>query len=95
MVLAEYGHIEAIPLDAADWRPTVRGAERLVESLRDGMDQVLLYRELATLRRDVDIPQTLDDLEWRGVPRGRFVAFCDRWGFGSIRGRPRSWIEET
>jgi hypothetical protein len=94
MVLAEYGHIENIPLDAEQWTPSVRGAERLVEALRSGMDDVLLYRDLATLRRDVDLPHALDDLRWRGVPRDRFLAFCDRWGFGSIRERPRRWAED-
>ena len=94
MVLAEYGHLEDIPLDAAAWTPSVRGAERLVEALRVGMDDVLLYRELATLRRDVGIRQSLDDLRWRGVPRERFLAFCDRWGFGSIRERPTHWTDE-
>jgi 5'-3' exonuclease len=93
MVLAEYGHLERIPLDAAAWIPTVRGAERLVEALRDGMDDVLLYRELATLRRDVPITESLEDLRWQGVPRDRFLSFCDRWGFGSIRERPARWID--
>jgi 5'-3' exonuclease len=93
MVLAEYRHLEAIPLDASAWRPSVRGAERLVEVLREEMDDALLYRELATLRRDVSLPETLEDLRWRGVPVDRFEAFCDRWGFGSIRGRPTRWIE--
>ncbi len=93
LVLAEYGHLEEIPLDAAEWKPSVRGAERLVEALRDGMEDALLFRELATLRRDVPIPETLEDLEWQGVPRQRFLAFCDRWGFGSIRERPSRWME--
>jgi 5'-3' exonuclease len=91
LVLAEYSHLENIPLDAAAWGPKVRGAERLVEALRDGMGDALLYRELATLRTDVPLSESLEDLEWQGVPRGPFLAFCDRFGFGSIRDKPTKW----
>ncbi len=94
LLLAEYTHIESIPADPVDWAPKVRGAERLAESLRDGMDDALLYRELATLRLDVPIGEALDDLEWQGVPRGPFLALCDRLGFGSIRDKPSKWREE-
>ena len=91
MVLSEYRHIERIPLDADLWTPQVRGASRLVDSLRHGMGPALLYRFLATLRRDVPIAESLADLEWRGVHREAFEGLCARWGFGSIRERPRRW----
>ena len=94
LVLAEYTRIEDIPLDASEWVPKVRGAERLVESLRDGMDDALLYRRLAVLRTDVPITETIDDLEWKGVPRRAFAEFCDRFGFGSIREKPTRWRDE-
>ena len=92
-VLAEYRHLEAIPLEASLWKPEVRGAERLVETLRAGLADALMYRFLATLRRDVPLRESLADLEWRGVPRPRFLAFCERWGFGGLRDRPRRWRE--
>ena len=92
MVLAEYRQLEGIPLDATEWTPVVRGAARLVASLEEGMENARLYRELATLRRDVPITESLGDLEWQGVPRQRFNDFCDQWGFGSLRERPRRWI---
>ena len=72
LVLAEYGHLEDIPLDPRDWIPKVRGKERLAESLRLGFDDALLFRELATLRLDVPIAEDLAALEWHGVPRRRF-----------------------
>lgn len=93
LLLAEYRHIEAIPLEPDRWSPAVRGKERLVESLRSGMADALLYRELATLRRDVPLGETLEDLAWRGVPRRRFWEFCDRWGFTGLRERPHRWAE--
>jgi len=92
-ILAEYRHLEGIPLEAPLWKPGVRGAERLVEALRGSLSEALIYRFLATLRYDVPLGENLADLEWRGVPRGRFLEFCDRWGFGGLRERPRRWRE--
>ena len=93
LVLAEYQHIEAIPLDAEDWSVTVRGAERLAEALRNGMANALLFRYLATLREDVPLTETVEDLEWHGARRGDFNALCDTWGFGTLRNRPIRWQE--
>ena len=93
LVLAEYPHIEDIPLEAELWSVQVRGAPRLVESLRARMGEALLFRFLARLRPDVPLKETAEDLRWRGVPRGRFLDFCDRYGFGSIRDRPTVWVD--
>jgi 5'-3' exonuclease len=92
-LLARYGHIDYIPADPADWDVQVRGAARLAGSLQEHRDDALLYRRLATLRRDVPITESLGDLEWRGVPRRRFVEFCERWGFGNLRERPHRWAD--
>ncbi|HSJ71701.1 MAG TPA: 5'-3' exonuclease H3TH domain-containing protein [Acidimicrobiia bacterium] len=93
-VLARYGHLEQIPASEADWDVTVRGAGKLAETLRSSMDAALLFRDLATLRTDAEIPQTLDDLEWRGADRQAFEAICDELGFGGIRSRPSRWRGE-
>ncbi len=93
LVLARYRHIEQIPLDADLWEVQVRGAERLVETLRLHVAEALLFRFLAVLRRDVPLTESLHDLEWKGVPRERFLSFCDDYGFGSLRERPHLWVE--
>jgi 5'-3' exonuclease len=92
-VLAKFGHIEDIPLDAALWNVPVRGAETLVCSLRAGIADALLYRYLAFLRRDVPLPDSLIDLEWQGVPRATFESLCDELSFGTLRDRPKRWLE--
>ena len=91
-VLARYTHLDLIPPSEADWEMKVRSAPRLAATLRDNMSAALLYRDLATLRTDADIPQSLDDLEWRGVHRDEFIGLCDELGFGSIRNRPSKWV---
>ncbi len=90
-VLARYDHLEQIPSSETDWEVKVRGAAKLAATLRDSMDDALLYRELATLRTDADIPQTLDDLEWKGAHRDEFHAICDELGFTGIKDRPEKW----
>ena len=67
-LLAEFLHLENIPLDAKKWPTAIRGRERLVETLRASVEDALLYRTLATLRTDVPIEEELEDLRWRGVP---------------------------
>ena len=74
-VLAHYRHLEAIPDDAAQWPVAVRGAAGLAAVLAERRADALLYRRLATLRTDVPLAETLDDLRWRG-PRAEFEPFC-------------------
>ncbi len=93
MLLARYGDVERIPLEASLWKVPIRGAETLAASLRDGIGEVLLYRFLARLRLDVPLPDSLADLEWKGVPRETFESLCDELGFGTIRNRPTRWRE--
>jgi len=77
-LLAEYGHLEDIPDDAARWRARVRGAERLAGTLAARRADALLYRTLATLRTDAPLEEDLDALEWRGADRGLLEEVCAR-----------------
>ena len=83
-VLGRYHRLEGIPRDDQEWDIAVRGAARLAQNLRDHEAEVLLYRDLATLRRDVPLDEELSDLEWQGVPRTGFL-----WRNG-MRGSPRT-----
>jgi 5'-3' exonuclease len=92
-VLAHYGHIENIPLDVGQWQVKVRGADKLAATFRTQVGEALLYRYLAQLRTDVPLSETLDDLQWNGVPRARFEAFCGEMGFTQLLDRPTKWAE--
>ncbi|HEY7822254.1 MAG TPA: 5'-3' exonuclease H3TH domain-containing protein [Acidimicrobiia bacterium] len=80
-VLARFPRLELIPEDPGEWGVKVRGAEKLAATLAEHREEAYLYRELTTLRLDVPIEETLDDLEWKGVSEDRFRVFCDTWGF--------------
>ncbi len=79
-VLAHYGHLEAIPVHARDWQVAVRGADALAVSLAEHRDDAFLYRRLATLRTDVPLAESLDDLQWRGL-RPDLAELCREIGF--------------
>ena len=91
-VLARYGHIESIPASAEDWEVKVRGARRLAETLASSKDDALLFRDLTTLRTDVPLEESLDELEWKGARRDAFLGLCDELGFSDdTRDRPHRW----
>jgi 5'-3' exonuclease len=95
-VLAKWGHLDAIPPSALDWDLDLRNASRLATTLDHERPASILYRTLATLNRDSDIAQvtpTLDDLEWRGVHRDRFIGLCDELGLDTVRERVHRWAD--
>ncbi|HEY7188490.1 MAG TPA: 5'-3' exonuclease H3TH domain-containing protein [Vicinamibacterales bacterium] len=92
-MLAVYGHIDAIPDDAGLWRVDIRGAAALAESLREHRDEAMLYRHLATLRTDVPMPETLDDLRWLGARRDELTTLCREIGDEAFLERITTWRE--
>src|SRR5437667_8285763 len=66
-ILSVYTHLEDIPRDWNEWRPSIRNASLLANVLFGGWEQALLFRTLATLRTDVPVFNTVDDLRWRGA----------------------------
>jgi 5'-3' exonuclease len=65
-VLAKYGHIDAIPDDCREWGIAGSRAATLAATLARDREQARLFRTLATLRTDVPVFETVDELEWRG-----------------------------
>jgi 5'-3' exonuclease len=65
-VFLRYAHLENIPKDWRRWDPTVRRACPLAEALFAAWDDALLFRTLATLRVDVKVFRSTDELLWRG-----------------------------
>ncbi len=74
-VLARYGHIEDIPDLALHWDVEVRGAVKLATTLAQQRELAVLFRYIATVRTDAPVPETVDDLRWRG-PHAEFAALC-------------------
>jgi 5'-3' exonuclease len=86
-VLARYGHLEAIPTHATAWDVNVRGGAKLAATLVDGHTEVMLFRDLATLRADAPVG-TVDDWEWRG-PTAELERWTERLGAPDLLKRAR------
>ena len=93
-LLRAHRTIEQIPDDPGQWAVTVRGAARLAATLASRRADAVLFKRLATLRTDVPLRETLDDLAWRGVHRQAYEALCRGCGFGDLATRPTRWAEE-
>jgi 5'-3' exonuclease len=65
-VLAKYAHIDQIPADFRTWNVRATNPAALSETLQSRMQDALLFRMLATLRTDIEVFETVDDLQWRG-----------------------------
>jgi 5'-3' exonuclease len=90
-LLARFVHLEAIPRDPATWPSSIRGRALLAHDLEAGREAALLYRRLATLVTDAPLPETLDDLRWAGIPRGRFERWCAAVGARALLAPLDSW----
>ena len=81
IILNRYQHLENIPGDASLWDVNVRSARVLSNNLLEFHEQVFLYRELATLRLDVPIEHSLEQMSWKGFLRDELTSACDEFGF--------------
>lgn len=76
-VLEKFGHVDAIPDDAAQWELRLPRAAALAATLARDRAHARLFRTLATLRTDVSVFNTVDDLKWTG-PTPALEAFRAR-----------------
>lgn len=90
-LLAHYGRVDAIPANDIEWQVKIRGASALAKSLREHREEVLLYRRLTTLRRDVPLKETLDDLAWKGANRQQLTELCAELGDDETPARVSRW----
>ena len=89
VILCQYSHLEDIPKDWRKWPSSIRRTRFLSESLFNGWDEALLFRTLATLRLDVPVFETVEDLRWQG-PCPNFGEHCQRMKASDVMGRAMS-----
>jgi 5'-3' exonuclease len=65
-VLARYHHLESIPADPAAWGVNAANPGALARTLDRERDRAFLFRDLATLRTDIHLFDSIDELEWKG-----------------------------
>jgi len=65
-VLAKFIHLESIPKDCREWRVNATNASALAATLCREWDNAILFRQLATLRTDIELFKNVDELRWNG-----------------------------
>lgn len=76
-VLAKFEHLESIPTDSRDWGVNATNAARLASTFALERDRALLFRTLATLRTDIRLFESVDELHWPG-PTPTFTSIAER-----------------
>ncbi|MGB8582164.1 MAG: 5'-3' exonuclease H3TH domain-containing protein [Candidatus Sulfotelmatobacter sp.] len=94
LVLSQYPHLENIPRDFREWHPSIRKARLLSESLFGAWNDAVLFRTLATLRLDVPVFDTVEDLRWKG-PRPNFAEYCQRMKSPELLRRASAAMSKT
>ena len=77
-VLGKFKHLEAIPPDSRDWHVNASAAASLAKTLAEERVLAYLFRDLATLRTDIPVFDSIEALRWKG-PTERFPALAARF----------------
>ena len=89
-VLAKYLHLEAIPEDGTTWGVNAAQPAALGRTLVRERERALLFRDLATLRTEIPLFESVEELRWKG-PLPSFAALgarLDRAVTDETRPRP-------
>jgi 5'-3' exonuclease len=87
-VLARFNHLESIPSDGREWGVNVAGPKALSATLAANRDQAMLFRVLATLRIDIPVFDSVEQLEWKG-PTADFAPLAGRLDSSVTKGEKR------
>lgn len=77
-VLAKFKHLEGIPEDWREWRVNAANAAKLAATLQQERKLAYLFRDLATLRTEIPVFDSVDELAWQG-PTERFAPLAARF----------------
>ena len=84
-VLARFRHLETIPEDWKTWGVNAANPAALSRTLAAQQREAYLFRDLATLRVDIPLFESVEALQWSG-PRPEFEALAA--SFDAKKGQP-------
>lgn len=87
-VLARFERLDAIPPDHRAWHVNAASAATLAATLERSRDLAYLFRELATLKTDIPLFESIDELRWSGPTPG-FTTLAARFD-AAVTQRPES-----
>ena len=77
-VLAKFGRLEQIPADSKSWSVNANNAAALALTFQRDRALAFLFRDLATLRTNIPVFESVDQLAWNG-PTERFAPLARRF----------------
>jgi 5'-3' exonuclease len=77
-VLRRYGHLEKIPADWRTWGVNAASPATLARTLEQQRARAMLFRDLATLRTEIPLFETVENLRWKG-PTPAFAALAQQF----------------
>jgi 5'-3' exonuclease len=83
-VLAKYERLESIPADWQTWGVNASQPGALARTLERERDRAFLFRDLATLRCNIPLFESVDALRWRG-PTKAFAGMAARFDAAAER----------
>jgi 5'-3' exonuclease len=83
-VLARFGHLESIPADWTTWSVNATRPAALAATLERERDNAYLFRTLATLRTDIPLFESVEELRWTG-PTAAFAELAVRLDAAEIQ----------
>ena len=87
--ISRFGRLEDFPEDPAEWESLeVRGRQKLARTFAARRAEALDYRDRSIKSIDVPLPETLDDLRWRGADRGKVNELAEALADPALRERP-------
>jgi 5'-3' exonuclease len=87
-VLARYRHFETIPEDWRTWGVNAASPDALAHTLAQERDRAFLFRDLATLRVDLPLFESVDSLQWQGPTEAFAEIFAQIGGAPSLTSQP-------
>lgn len=85
-LIAKYGSLEGI-IEHVDELP-----QKQQESIRSSIDQIMMSRFLVTIKKDIQLPLSLEDIEFKGAGNSSISAVFNRYEFNSLRKLLPQWM---
>ena len=80
-LISKYGDIHSIYKNSSDWEGEVRGGKKIRELLNTNFNEIILFKDLATLRTDVPLSSNINELKPKTIDKVKINKLSKELGF--------------
>ena len=84
-MVSKYGDIQSIYRNSKEWVDEVRGGKKIKDFLDKNFEDIKLFKDLATLRLDVPLSSSINELVPREIDKNKIDTFCKDLGFENFK----------